>query len=105
GRCGRWCKRSPGIAALSGTVAALVVLVAAVSATLAWQLKQQKDFAQEQERVAVEQSDLAIEALGDLVLEVQNELEDTPGALPARMAILQRTMKHLERLSNTPATS
>src|SRR5262249_11420657 len=81
------------------------VLVAVVSATLAWQLNQQKEFAQQQERVAMEQSDLAIEALGDMVLEVQNELEDTPGALPARMAILQRVMKNLERLNDTPATS
>src|SRR5262249_20345385 len=104
-RFGRWCKRNPGIAALSGTVAALLVLVAVVSATLAWQLNQPKEFAQQQERVAMEQSDLAIEALGDMVLEVQNELEDTPGALPARMAILQRVMKNLERLNDTPATS
>ena len=54
-----WCKRNPRVAVLSGTVAGLVVVWAVTSSVLAWQLKQQKDEANYQARIALENETLA----------------------------------------------
>jgi len=60
-RLGSWCKRNPRVAVLSGTVAGLVVVWAVTSSVLAWQLKQQKDEANFQARIAQENTSLARE--------------------------------------------
>jgi serine/threonine protein kinase len=107
--------------------AAVVLLsVSVVSSVLAWliyleknraeaaervavaqreQISEEKTRAEAAEQVALAQSHLAIDALGDMVLEVQNELEDAPGAFLIRTDILNRAMKLLSRLNDSPATS
>jgi serine/threonine protein kinase len=100
--------------------AAVVLLsVSVVSSVLAWRIYLEKTRAQAAEQVAVvektkaeaaeqvalAQSHLAIDALGEMVLDVQNELEDAPGAFPVRTDILNRAVKLLSRLNDTPATS
>jgi hypothetical protein len=85
----------------------VVVLVAGIvtSSLLAWRSHQQKVKAQQAEEVALAQSHLALDALGDMVFQVQNELEDAPGSFQVRREILGRAYKLLERINDTPATS
>jgi serine/threonine-protein kinase len=86
--------------------AAVVLLsVATVSSVLAWRIYREKTKAEAAEQVALAQSHLAIDALGEMVLEVQNELEDTPGGFNVRKDILNKARALLERLNDTPATS
>jgi serine/threonine protein kinase len=86
--------------------AAVVLLsVSAVSSVLAWQINRQKDRAEAAEKVAVQQTDVAVDAIGELLLEMQLELDDTPGAYVARTNIVKLAMNRIGQLSNTPATS
>jgi tetratricopeptide (TPR) repeat protein len=101
-RAGRKLRRYKGLVAAAAVV---LVSVSIVSSVLAVQIHQQKTKALEAEKVAIAQSQLAIDALGDMVLEVQNELEDAPGAFLVRQHILTRAMSLLSRLNDTPATS
>jgi tetratricopeptide (TPR) repeat protein/tRNA A-37 threonylcarbamoyl transferase component Bud32 len=115
-RAWRKLRRYKGLVAAAAVV---LVSVSTVSSVLALQIYrektnvekaeqvavQEKLKAEEAEKVAVAQSHLAIDALGNMVLEVQNELEDAPGAFPVRKAILTETMALLKRLADTPATS
>jgi serine/threonine-protein kinase len=101
----RWCRRNPRTAVLSGAVAALVFAVLAVSLFMNYRLNQQKEIAQDKERIALEQADLALEAIGEMIFEVQHELEDTPGAREAQISIMRRAAAELNRLVNMPATS
>jgi tetratricopeptide (TPR) repeat protein len=118
-RLGRWCRRNPRVAALSGAVAALLVAATAVLGTLAWHLhranraaeqeahnaRAAQAKAEEAERVAVSQTDLAQDALGDLVLKIQIDLDEAPGGRHVRRELLEDTMKKLHRLHESPATT
>ena len=53
----------------------------------------------------MQQTDVSLEALAEMVTRVQDELEDAPGTLPIRDAILERALKLLEKVSATPATT
>ena len=48
---------------------------------------------------------MAVEALGDVVLEVQNELDDTAGSHVARREIVMMAVARLQQLVETPATT
>jgi serine/threonine-protein kinase len=61
--------------------------------------------AEEAEKVAIAQSHLAIDALGNMVHEVQDELQDAPGAFLVRQNILNKALALLTRLNVMPATS
>jgi serine/threonine protein kinase len=67
--------------------------------------KEASDRAQANERIAIEQADLALDAIGEMIMEVQQELQDTPGARAAQLAILRKATSELTRLVNVPATS
>ena len=70
--------------------------------------KEAKDEAAEAEkalRVAVSQTDLSFDALGDLVLKIQIDLDETPGGRHVRQELLEDTMRKLNRLVESPATS
>src|SRR6516225_1030991 len=76
-RLWRWCKRNPRVAWLSGLVALLILSGLAISLYLNFQLNREKEIAQANGRIALEQADLALQAIGDMIFEVQQELEDT----------------------------
>jgi tRNA A-37 threonylcarbamoyl transferase component Bud32 len=86
--------------------AAVVLLsVATVASVLAWRIYREKNRAEAAEQVAVQQTDVAVDAIGELLLEMQLELDDTPGAYVARTNIIKLAMNRIGQLSNTPATS
>ncbi len=86
--------------------AAVVLLsVAAVASVLAWRISREKDRAEAAEQVALRQSDVALEALDDMIMKVQDELENTPGGYVPRVQILRSAMRRLERLNDVPATN
>jgi serine/threonine protein kinase len=100
--------------------AAVVLLsVSIVSTVLAWFINQEKNRAaaaekvaleeknraEAAEKVAVNQSDVATELLGVLVLEIQNELEDIPGAFAPRREIVKQAMAQLKLLNETPSSA
>jgi tetratricopeptide (TPR) repeat protein len=112
-------RRRRALALAGGTLLGVLAVGIVASSLLAWGVYQEKLKveqaeraavgeklkAEEAERVALAQSQLAIDALGEMVLDVQNELEDVPGAFLVRREILDRAYKLLERLNDTPATS
>ena len=55
--------------------------------------------------VAISQIDLSYDALGDLVLKIQIDLDETPGGRHVRRELLEDTMRKLNRLVESPATS
>ena len=55
--------------------------------------------------MAVSQTDLSFDALGDLVLKIQIDLDETPGGRHVRKELLEDTMRKLNRLVESPATS
>jgi serine/threonine protein kinase len=82
--------------------AAVVLLsVAVVSSVLAWRIYREKNRAEAAEQVAVQQTDVAVDAIGELLLEMQTELDDTPGAYVARRNIVKLAMNRIGQLSNT----
>lgn len=115
----RWARRHPGVAALTGAVALLLLVAAVVPSVLAWRLKranvaaeqeeqnalQEQARAREAEALAVSQYDLAYDALGDLVLKIQLDLDEAPGGRHVRRELLEDTMQKLHRLHESPATS
>jgi len=54
--------------------------------------------------LAISQTDLSYDALGDLVLKIQIDLDEAPGGRHVRRELLEDTMKKLNRLVRTPAT-
>ena len=65
----------------------------------------EKKRAEAAERVAVSQADLSYDALGDLVLKIQIDLDEAPGGRHVRKELLEDTMKKLHRLHESPATT
>jgi serine/threonine protein kinase len=104
-RSWRWCKRNPRVALLSGAIALLLVVSLAIVSTLAYKLYREKENAQANERVALEQADLALDAIGEMIFDIQHELEDTPGAREAQISIMRKATGELNRLVNMPTTS
>jgi hypothetical protein len=101
-RVGRKLRRHKSLVAGAAVV---LLSVSVVSSALAVQIYREKNRAEAAEEVALKQSDVAIEALGDMVLEVQYELDDAPGSYVPRVQIIRRAMKRLEQLTDVPATS
>jgi serine/threonine-protein kinase len=101
-RLGRKLRRHRSLVAGAAVV---LFSVAAVASVLAWRINREKNRAEAAEEVAVHQSDVAIEALGDMVLEVQSELDDAPGSYVPRVQIIRRALQRLQQLVETPATS
>jgi tetratricopeptide (TPR) repeat protein len=115
-RVGRKLRRYRGLVAAAAVVLVSVSTVSSVLAVQIYREKkrveqaeqvavQEKVKAEEAEQVAIAQSQLAIDALGDMVLKVQNELQDAPGAFLVRRDILNDALALLTRLNDTPATS
>jgi serine/threonine protein kinase len=101
-RLGRRLRRHKSVVAGAAVV---LLSVTAVSSVMAWQIYLQKQKAEAAEEVAVHHSDVAIESLGDMVLDVQNELDDAPGSYGPRREIIKHAMSRLKQLTETPTTS
>src|SRR5262249_54148495 len=69
------------------------------------ELNEEKKFAQQKEEEAVQQMDTTLDALGDLLLEIQTELEDAPGGLAVRKRVLKMAQERLEKLTSMPSRS
>lgn len=121
-RWARWCQRNPRMALLAGTVAALLLLIAAVATGFSIQLARERDavesareaesiakntaIANEQQaianaKIAQEQSDLVVESLGSLLTKVQQLLRDVPGARPVREDLAKVALDGLQRVEKS----
>jgi hypothetical protein len=115
-RIGRKLRRHRGLVAAAAVV---LVSVAAVSSVLAAEIyrekvraegaettaRTEKEKAEAAEQVALQQSDVAIEALDNVIMEVQAELKDTPGSYVSRQQIIKMAMARLKQLNDIPATN
>src|SRR5262249_12536099 len=126
-RLWRWCRRNPGLAALSAAVAVLLVTVAVTSAAFAFALARERD-AKERERqgavearhparprahelggargradqnaaLANEQAGLALDTLSALLVSVRQNLKDTPGTQRLRQAFAREALDKLDRIA------
>lgn len=125
-RLWRWCKRNPGIAALTATVFALLAAVAISSSVLAYRIDQEKNqteqerqsalaaqalaqknegLAQQNADKAVEQGGLALRALGTLIDKVETQIGDTPGMQPLKATLLTTALEGLDKVANSDADS
>ena len=118
-RAVKWVKRNPVVTAMAAAVVLALAAGATVSCVKYRDAEQQKGIAQGKEKeakdeaakaekalaVAVSQTDLSFDALGDLVLKIQIDLDETPGGRHVRKELLEDTMRKLNRLVESPATS
>ncbi len=109
----RLCRRNPGIASLSGVVAALLLLLAFGSTYAAIsmngaekKLRAEKKNVDDANRIIQAtaadtevQRKIALESLNDLVTKVQTELASRPGTLKLRESILQTALEGLDRVT------
>ncbi|HET6572090.1 MAG TPA: protein kinase [Fimbriiglobus sp.] len=125
-RLWRWCRRNPGVAAMSATIFALLAAVAITSTVLLVRISQEKaqteierkaavvagDLARRNEiaareakklaeanaQVATEQSELAVGTLSKLVTRVQSQLRSQPGNQKLRQDILTDALAGLQEV-------
>jgi serine/threonine protein kinase len=112
-------RRRRALAVAGGILVVVLVAGVVASSLLAWRSHQDKTKAEEAEKaavaekvkaeqaeaVALAQSNIAIDALGNMVSDVQNELQDVPGSYEVRRGILNEALKLLTKLNDTTATS
>ncbi len=138
----RWCRRNPGIAALSAMVFVLLTTVAVMSTAATVRIRAEKRAAEssafqaraaqaaaesarrEAERlkataegnaararaaqrkadrlatVAAGQRELALEALGGLIMQVQNRLDDAPGTQRVKQELLKLALDGLKKIAD-----
>jgi tetratricopeptide (TPR) repeat protein len=92
----RWCRRHPGTAVLAGSVVALLVFLAAGSTLAAVLIARQRT-------EALRQRTLAVEALNDLLFEVQPRLDDLPGMEELGRHLLEKCVDGLARAAGDGA--
>jgi serine/threonine-protein kinase len=129
----RWCRRNPKVAALMGSVAALVIAMLIGSIFYNVQLARETEEKEKQRKFAVEESDranrnadeakkneeraienakvameqrkLALGALGSMVTTVQQELKQKPGTQGLQAKIVQIAMENLDRVAQNLETT
>ncbi len=125
-RLWRWCRRNPRTAGLSAAVLLLLVTVAVVSTTMAFQIAHERDqtererqeavnaraladenaaIAEENARIAAEQGELAVESLYKVVTKIQSRLSDKPALRTLRQELLDEATDGLKRVANTESSS
>jgi serine/threonine protein kinase len=104
-RAWRWARRNPRVAALLAVIAVLLTTLLAGSWAFALRLNREKqaalderDRADANARIAADQCNLAVEALGALVGKAQRVLEDTPYALKQRKELLDLALNLFRRV-------
>src|SRR5262249_54715060 len=132
-RLWRWCRRNPGIAALTAVVLGLLVTVAVTSSVLLAKVAQEKaqtegerqageeapdpaqkngnapkeaeEEAQKNEQRATEQSRLALDTLVSLVTRVQRQLRTLPGNQRLRQDLLADALAGLRKVVSDDTSS
>jgi tetratricopeptide (TPR) repeat protein len=120
-RLGRWCRRYPRTAAAVAAVALLLLLVSIGSTWAALTIRQERNqkeverqaavaareeadgartLAQQNEGIAAEQADLALETLNTLIFKVQQQLNKDPGLQPLKRELLQTALEGLQRVAS-----
>jgi hypothetical protein len=109
-RAWRWCKRNPWVAASSAAIFVLLLAVAIGSTYAAIKIGAEKNRAEQNERIAKEnekvandQANLALQAFGTLINEVQQKLGKAPGMQVLKRALLQTAVDGLKRVAGTGA--
>jgi serine/threonine-protein kinase len=128
-RLWRWCRRNPGIAALTAAVFLLLVVgvigstasaitiarerdqkeserqAADAARQLAERRKQEADDAHDQARKnadeALKQGALALGAFSTLINEVQNQIGDSPGMQPLKAKLLETALDNLDKVAKS----
>jgi serine/threonine protein kinase/tetratricopeptide (TPR) repeat protein len=132
-RLTRWCRRNPRVAALVGTVAVLLIVVACGSLAFAYRLSQEVARTEEQREIADrktaaeksareeadenakqarkaqalanEQAGVAVDTLNNVTTKMEEELRDKAGMGPLRLAIVEMALAGLEKVDKTEKTS
>jgi tetratricopeptide (TPR) repeat protein len=120
-RLWRWCRRSPRTAAAVAAVALLLLLVSVGSTWAALTIRQERNqkeaerqaavaareeadsarkLAQQNEIIAAEQADLALETVNTLIFKVQQRLSKGPGMQPLKRDLLQTAFEGLQRVAS-----
>ena len=120
-RLWRWCRRSPRTAAAVAAVALLLLIVSVGSTWAALTIRQERNqkeverqaavaareeadsarkLAQQNERIAAEQADLALGTVNTLIFRVQQRLSKDPGMQPLKRDLLQTALEGLQRVAN-----
>jgi len=125
-RLWRWCHRNPGIAALTAAVFLLLATVAVTSSVMAVRIafehaeavkardlalqneivaREAEKKATDNERIAIEQGDLAVNTLYNVVTRVQTELGSQPGNQKIRQNVLTDAVAGLQKVVSSAADS
>jgi eukaryotic-like serine/threonine-protein kinase len=106
-RLWRWCRRNPKVAALAGTIAALLVAVAVGSTVFAFRLNEEKKRAEKNENealrakaLATDQASLALDTVGALVSKVQERLASSPNTRDLREDIINMALEQVEKVDD-----
>jgi serine/threonine protein kinase len=116
-RLWRWCRRNPRVAALSGSLLALVLAILVGLALFNIRLAEEKArterekqaavaaqaLAEKKEQEALAQRGVALNTLGDLVTNVQAELGRVRGQQDLQKKLLGVAVASLRRVSDNPA--
>jgi serine/threonine protein kinase/tetratricopeptide (TPR) repeat protein len=97
-RCWRWSKRNPGMASLMAVVAVLIATVVFGSLAAAIRISRESE-------AAKERLGLAVEALDQLVSNVQQQLDNKPGMQTLKESLLRAAIPMLERLARSGPAS
>jgi serine/threonine-protein kinase len=110
-RLWRWCKRNPKLAIAAAAIFLLLSVVSVGSTWAALTIREQKNQAdiararaEQNETIANEQADLALETLSMLVGKVQARLHREPGLQTLRLDLLETAMDGLKRLADKTST-
>jgi tetratricopeptide (TPR) repeat protein/tRNA A-37 threonylcarbamoyl transferase component Bud32 len=120
-RLWRWCRRNPRTAAAVAAASGLLLLVAIGSTWAALTIRQERNqkelerqaavaareeadsarkLAQQNEILAAEQADLALETVNTLIFKVQQRLSKDPGTQALQRDLLRTALEGLQRVAN-----
>jgi tetratricopeptide (TPR) repeat protein/tRNA A-37 threonylcarbamoyl transferase component Bud32 len=120
-RLWRWCRRNPRTAATVAAVSLLLLLVSVGSTWAALTIRQERNqkeverqaavaareeadsarqLAQQNEVMAAEQADLALETVNTLIFRAQQQLSKDPGMQPLKRDLLQTALEGLQRVAS-----
>ncbi len=98
-RLWRWCKQKPAIASLAALFAVSLLSGTVISTYFALLAENRTASAVKNERVAKEQTRLALDTIKTIVYEIDDQLKRVPEAAEQRRQILQYAVKNLDEVS------
>jgi tetratricopeptide (TPR) repeat protein/tRNA A-37 threonylcarbamoyl transferase component Bud32 len=110
-RLWRWCQRNPKLAVAVAAIGLLLVVVSIGSTWAAFAIAEQKNQAVEarnqaiqNERLANEQADLALDTLNKLITDVQRRLNREPGVQVLKRDLLETALDGLKYVAGKSST-